>query len=269
VFPGGRAGLRGSLIVCAGVAAAATLPMPSAVASPAAPSAAPSPAASAASAAANAAANAANDPCRALNQRRSRYKVGVARHVLFAVADRYGATQVSITECARKSKGARWRTVLTSKGYTGRNGFAKPGTKREGDGKAPTGSYTLTEAFGERNPGTRLRYRTLRATGDCWGSTIGDPRYNRYYAGKCGPADEDLSATMASGPYKQAVVINYNRPPDSRIVQGNGSAIFLHVSMNRPTAGCISLPRPKLEAAMRSFRPFDRIIMGTRQALFR
>ena len=265
------------LIVCAGVVtAAAALQVPSAAAASnavargtaATNAAARGTAASGTAASGTAAsATAASQPCRALAQGRTRYRVGAAKHVLFAIADRYGATQVSITECAKK--GRSWQKVLTSKGYTGRNGFAKPGTKHEGDGKAPTGAYTLTEAFGERNPGTRLPYRKLRKTGDCWGSTIGTALYNRYYSGKCGAADEDLSATMASGPYKEVVVINYNRPPDSRIVQGNGSAIFLHISMNRPTAGCISLPRPALEAAMRSFRPYDRIVMGTSQAVFR
>ncbi|MBO2448218.1 hypothetical protein J4573_14030 [Actinomadura barringtoniae] len=270
------------LIVCAGVVTAATaLQLPSATASTTSAAAddaatnsvngaatASAATSSAGAAAVSAAvASAASAPCRALAQGRTRYRVGAAKHVLFAVADRYGATQVSITECAKK--GRSWQRVLVSKGWTARNGFAKPGAKREGDGTAPTGAYTLTEAFGERNPGTKLPYRTLRKTGDCWGSTIGSPLYNRYYAGKCGSADEDLSATMASGPYKEAVVINYNRPPDSRIVQGNGSAIFLHISMNRPTAGCISLPRPALETAMRSFRPYDRIVMGTSQAVFR
>ncbi|MEW2353616.1 L,D-transpeptidase family protein [Spirillospora sp. NPDC029432] len=204
------------------------------------------------------------DPCRALDLGTSRYEPGKARHVVFAVAPAYGTTEVAITECARK--GLRWRKVLATSGYAGRNGFAAPGTKREGDGKSPTGAYTLTEAFGERDPGTALPYRTLRESGDCWGSTIGDARYNRYYRGTCLPADENLSRLMRDGPYKQAVVIDHNRAP---VVPGAGSAIFMHVTTGRPTAGCVSLPRPELETVMRTLRPHDRIIMGPREALFR
>ncbi|WP_143227221.1 L,D-transpeptidase family protein [Actinomadura mexicana] len=205
-------------------------------------------------------------PCRALGQGKTRYGAGAARHVVFAVAARYGTTEVVVTECVRT--GRSWTAVLTAPGHVGRNGYAEPGAKREGDGRSPTGSYSLTEAFGEGNPGSRLPYRRLRESGDCWGSTIGDRRYNRYYRGACLPADEDLSQIMENGPYRQAVVINYNRPPDSPVVQGNGSAIFMHVGAGR-TAGCVSMARPVLESVLRTLRPRDRIMMGTSRALFR
>ncbi|GAA2423010.1 hypothetical protein GCM10010191_38620 [Actinomadura vinacea] len=205
------------------------------------------------------------NPCEALSQGQSKYSAGRAKHVVFAVAADYGTTEVDIVECAKK--GGRWKQTLATDGHVGRSGFAEPGTKREGDGKSPTGSFTLTEAFGEGDPGTALPYRTLRESGDCWGSTIGDARYNRYYPGTCLPADENLSGYMLSGPYKQAVVVNYNRPPDSPIVQGDGSAIFMHIG-SAQTAGCVSMGRSELETVMRTLRPYDRIIMGPRQVLF-
>jgi L,D-peptidoglycan transpeptidase YkuD (ErfK/YbiS/YcfS/YnhG family) len=63
-------------------------------------------------------------------------------------------------------------------------------------------------------------------------------------------------------------VINYNRPPDSSIVQGNGFAIFLHAN-KKPTAGCIALHEHEVARYMRTARPGDRIIMGVRADLFR
>ncbi|SNT25951.1 L,D-peptidoglycan transpeptidase YkuD, ErfK/YbiS/YcfS/YnhG family [Actinomadura meyerae] len=207
-----------------------------------------------------------SDPCWALSQGQTRYEPGGARHVVFAVAAGYGTTEVTVTECVRK--GRFWKQFLTTLGHVGRNGYAEPGAKREGDGKSPTGSYTMTEAFGEGDPGTWLPYRSLRASGDCWGSTIGDSRYNRYYRGACLPDDENLSQLMQRGPYKQSVVVNYNRPPDSPIVHGAGSAIFMHIGSG-PTAGCVAMARPELESIMRTLLPGDRIMMGTRQALFR
>ncbi|WUH98446.1 L,D-transpeptidase family protein [Spirillospora sp. NBC_00431] len=215
-----------------------------------------------------AAGGAAGGPCEALNEGRSRYPAGSGGHALFAVASGYGTTEVTVTECVRKSERARWRTFLITSGHIGRGGFAEPGAKREGDGRTPTGSYSLTEAFGEGDPGTALRYRRLRESGDCWGSTIGDRRYNRHYRGTCLPADEDLSAIMRKGSYRQAVVVNYNRPPDGPVEQGKGSAIFVHVGSGQ-TTGCVSLDRNELETVMRTLRPRDRIIMGTRAALFR
>lgn len=210
----------------------------------------------------------ADGPCNALNEGKSRYPAGAGKHVLFAVAASHGTTEVTVTECVRKGAGNGWRTFLTTGGRVGRSGFAEPGAKREGDGRSPTGSYSLTEAFGEGDPGTALPYRRLRESGDCWGSTVRDHRYNRHYSGPCLPADENLSAIMKDGPYRQAVVVNYNRPPDSPVVQGNGSAIFVHIGSG-PTSGCVSLARPELEKVMRTLRPHDRIIMGTRTSLFR
>ncbi|WP_194836802.1 L,D-transpeptidase family protein [Nocardia sp. XZ_19_369] len=208
---------------------------------------------------------AASNPCQALSNGQSRYQPGPARTVLFAIAADYGTAEVDVVVCVMH--GDTWQQTLSTAGHIGINGFAEPNAKREGDGKSPTGSYPLTEAFGEENPGTELPYRTLRH-GACWGSTSGDHRYNTYYRGKCLPADEDLTELMNDGPYKQVVVIDYNRPPHSPIVHGNGSAIFLHAGSG-PTAGCVALARPELETIIKTLRPHDRIIMGPMRVLFR
>ncbi len=204
------------------------------------------------------------DPCSAANHGKLRYPTGDARHVVFAVSDAYTSNYVVVTECVRTKQG--WKTVSSTNGRAGTKGFAEPGQKREGDGKSPTGSFTLTEAFGMGNPGTRLPYRKLNTTGDCWGSTIGQSKYNEYYSGACRSTDEDLSATMLSGPYRQTVVIDYNRP---KIVEGYGSAIFFHVGGVKPTAGCISITEDRLRTVMRSLVKGDRMIMGPQSELFK
>jgi L,D-peptidoglycan transpeptidase YkuD (ErfK/YbiS/YcfS/YnhG family) len=207
------------------------------------------------------------DPCHALANGAVTFPVRGAKHVIFAVASGYGVNTVTVTECVRT--GLRWRSVRTAEGRAGTKGFAPVGEKREGDGRTPTGSFTLTEAFGQGDPGTALPYRKLRQSGDCWGSTVSDPRYNKYYSGVCGPDDENLSAIMISGQYKQSVVINYNRPPDAPVVAGLGSAIFFHIRTAGPTAGCIAVDEPVLVAMMRTLRPGDRMVMGIAADLFR
>jgi len=207
---------------------------------------------------------AAFDPCTAANQGMLRYPTGSAAHVVFALSPDYTSNHVVVTECARQ--GRTWKKVAETTGRAGTNGFAEPGKKREGDGKSPTGSYTLTEAFGMGNPGTRLPYRTLRDSGDCWGATPGESHYNDYYAGTCRETDENLSAIMRLGSYRQAVVIDYNRRP---AVPGYGSAIFFHVGGVTPTAGCISIEESALRAVMRTLVPGDRMIMGPRSEIFR
>ena len=205
------------------------------------------------------------NPCSAANHGRLKYSTGSARHLVFAISSAYSSNYVVVTECVKQGKS--WKKVSATKGRAGTKAFARPGAKREGDGKSPTGSFTLTDAFGLGNPGTKLKYRTLRGSGDCWGSTPGKSHYNAYYAASpCRSTDEDLSATARRGPYHQAVVINYNRPKPK---SGYGSAIFFHVGGVTPTAGCISIKEPQLRAVMRTLVPNDRMIMGPKSALFR
>ncbi|MFL6055392.1 MAG: L,D-transpeptidase family protein [Actinoallomurus sp.] len=203
------------------------------------------------------------DPCSAANQGKLNYPTGSASHVVFAVSSSYGSNHVVVTECAKQ--GNSWKKVSATDGRAGTTAFARPGEKREGDGKTPTGSFTLTEAFGLGNPGTKLKYRTLRDSGDCWGATPGASHYNEYYSDPCRSTDENLSAIAQAGPYHQAVVIDYNRP---NAKPGLGSAIFLHVGGINPTAGCVSIRESRLRAIMRTLVPNDRMIMGPQSALF-
>lgn len=204
------------------------------------------------------------DPCAAVSQGRLRYPAGTAVRLVFAVSSGYASNNVVVTECV--NKGRTWAKVIETPGRAGVNGFAPPGGKREGDGKSPTGSFTFTEAFGVADPGTKLSYRTLRGSGDCWGATPGENHYNDYYAGTCRSADENLSSIMLRGPYRQAAVIDYNRP---KAVPGHGSAIFFHVGGMTPTAGCVSIREDTLRGILRSLAPGDRMIMGPGSVLFR
>ena len=207
---------------------------------------------------------AAFDPCAAITQGRLRYPTGSAQHLILAISPAYASNYVVVTECVKQ--GRSWTRLAETPGRAGVHGFAPPGQKREGDGKSPTGSFTFTEAFGMGDPGTRLPYRTLRESGDCWGATPGASHYNDYYAGTCAPADENLSSIMRGGSYRQAAVIDYNRPDP---VPGHGSAIFLHVGGATPTAGCVAIDEGRLRGILRTLAPGDRIIMGPRPELFR
>ena len=203
------------------------------------------------------------DPCAATGAGRLRYPTGTAQHLVFALSSGYASNEVTVTECAQS--GTSWRTMSTATGRAGTNGFAAPDAKREGDGKTPTGSFTLSSAFGISDPGTALPYRKLRPSGDCWGSTPGTSDYNEYYSGTCRSTDENLSAIAWDGAYRQAVVIDYNRP---EAVSGRGSAIFFHVGGVTPTAGCISVTQIRLLAVMRTLVPGDRMIMGPTSEIF-
>jgi L,D-peptidoglycan transpeptidase YkuD (ErfK/YbiS/YcfS/YnhG family) len=144
--------------------------------------------------------------------------------------------------------------------HIGRTGFAAPGTKREGDGHTPSGSFGISFAFGvAANPGVRLPYR-IAGVNDVWDDDPASPRYNEWVdrtQADPGVAPERLRALPA---YRYAAVIAYN----SSRTPGLGSAIFLHVTTGGATAGCVSLPLTELLQLLRWFDPAasPRIVMG-------
>lgn len=207
--------------------------------------------------------------CPALNAGKVKYGTGGASRVSFAIAEEYRATRVNFITCVRQANG-QYTTEWGALGSAGESGFAGPGfaTGPTWQKYSPTGSFTVTEAFGLGNPGTSLAYRTLNPYSR-WGGQL-NGNYNKYFesSGDVFP-DENMwyYATRPSRDYRQGVVINYNRPPDSPIVMNAGFAIFLHGN-NVPTWGCISLNDGDLLQFMRTAHPGDRFVMGVGYDIF-
>lgn len=208
-------------------------------------------------------AQAAESPCAAVGQGRV---VGLSTrpaHVTFALAGGYGSTWVTVTECTKQANGS-YAVSWTSPGRVGRNGYAAPGAKREGDGRSPSGVFALTTAFGKKDPGSHVGYLTLKPS-SCWNETVGSARYNSYFLGTCGAADERLYG-LVNRQYEQALVIGYNTGP---VRQGAGSGIFLHVSGAGATAGCVSVPLSVMTRKIRGTVRGDVIVMGTTATMIR
>ncbi|BAS15410.1 conserved hypothetical protein [Arthrobacter sp. Hiyo8] len=74
-------------------------------------------------------------------------------------------------------------------------------------------------------------------------------------------------ATRPTHDYRQGVVINYNRPPDSPIIMNAGFAIFMHGN-NKPTWGCLAFNDPDLLQFMHTAQAGDRIVMGVGYEIF-
>lgn len=205
--------------------------------------------------------------CAKLNNGQTKYSAYGANRVLLTYTGGYKQSYATNVYCVRVAGlyVADWRTD----GYVGASGFKPPGVP-SGPTRylySPTGSYSVTEAFGLGNPGTKLAYRTLNPNSR-WGGNPWTPTYNKYFESSSWVGwDENMwyFATRASHDYRQGVVVNYNRP---NIVQDAGFAIFLH--MNKvPTAGCISLDDWAVVDYIRKSTPGDRIIMGTYNDIFR
>jgi L,D-peptidoglycan transpeptidase YkuD (ErfK/YbiS/YcfS/YnhG family) len=137
----------------------------------------------------------------------------------------------------------------------GRNGLSTH--HHEGDNTTPIGLFGIQSTmYGVLpNPGVAYRYHRL-VCGDWWDEQSTSALYNHFVHVPCGTTpnfggdSEALWQTVPS--YDYLAVIAYNRHP---IIPGRGSAIFLHVSSGRPTAGCVSIPAADLLRVLRALRP--------------
>ena len=177
---------------------------------------------------------------------------GDAEQVITVVAPNAQSTTAKLTAWQRTPTG--WLPeVGPVMAYVGKAGV---GQASETTSKTPAGVWTLTEAFGNRpTNGALLPYRQID-TSDWWVSDVKSPYYNAYQRctpGTC-PFNEAAGENLgnAGRAYDRAVVIDYNR---SAVVPGAGSAFFLHVSLDRATAGCVSMPADKLDSMLRWLRP--------------
>ncbi len=135
----------------------------------------------------------------------------------------------------------KWQTVFEPfDAVIGRNGFAPTGEKREGDGRTPSGIYTLKMSFGyDSSVKTKMPYRQVLAD-DIWVDDQNAEDYNLWVKKSETHATSYEMMRRDDNLYKYGIVIEYNTDP---IIKGNGSAIFLHIWKGRgiPTAGCVAV----------------------------
>jgi L,D-peptidoglycan transpeptidase YkuD (ErfK/YbiS/YcfS/YnhG family) len=169
-------------------------------------------------------------------------------------ASAYGTTVASLELWQRR--GACWRRIAGPwQANLGRGGLSPH--KREGDGATPVGTYRIgSTIYGiAPSPGVAFAYHRL-VCGDWWDEDVHSRAYNRFRHVACGAQPPFRGGSEAlwqiSPQYRYFAVIDYNADP---VVSGRGSAIFLHVSTGRATAGCVSLPEPLLLRLLRWLRP--------------
>jgi L,D-peptidoglycan transpeptidase YkuD (ErfK/YbiS/YcfS/YnhG family) len=120
----------------------------------------------------------------------------------------------------------------------------------EGDRITPVGRWPLRRIFYRADRLARPRADlpvSEIAMNDGWCDAPGDPNYNRLVKLPYPASAEELWRRDAL--YDIVVVVGYN---DAPVVQGKGSAIFLHVASPNygPTAGCVALTREDLLDAL-------------------
>ncbi len=145
-----------------------------------------------------------------------------------------------------EKKGDNWKNIFGPiDAAIGRNGFAPPGEKKEGDGRTPSGIYPLKMTFGyNKAVKTKMPYRQA-GENDIW---VDDPRaddYNRWTEKHKTNAVSYEMMKRDDNLYKYGIIIEYNTAP---VIKGNGSAIFLHIWKGKgiPTAGCVAVSEENL-----------------------
>ena len=144
----------------------------------------------------------------------------------------------------------------------GKNGFALPNQKIEGDGKSPTGIFKLGKLFSYEKQTHTLLENQQTTEDDKWIDDPNSPDYNRHIVGPTNAKSYE-NLLLNTDVYKYCMVIEYNTNP---VVKEKGSAIFFHLSKkeNSFTAGCVSIKEEYMKLMVNWLDPKQNpsIIMG-------
>ncbi len=175
----------------------------------------------------------------------------------------------SATLVALEKKDKHWSVISKPMlAGIGRNGFAAPNEKREGDGKSPTGFFRLGQLFCyEKIVNTRMPYIQTTEE-DKWIDDPGSADYNHHIRG-ISTAKSYENLKLNNNAYKYCMVIEYNMHP---VIKGMGSAIFFHINENEnpnPTEGCVALNQQDMEWVLNWMNPESKpsILMGNEKVL--
>jgi L,D-peptidoglycan transpeptidase YkuD (ErfK/YbiS/YcfS/YnhG family) len=174
--------------------------------------------------------------------------VGSARQVVLVSASSASSTYARVSWWLRTSDG-KWhmyRGEVTAR--VGVHGMTT--AKREGDGRTPIGVFPVGIGFSwYGNPGTRLPWRTSDSNSR-WVDDSGSPYYNRWMQAPAA-GRWDSAERLRITPYLYALQIGYNL----QHTPGKGSAIFMHITTGRATAGCVGVDKTTVVAALRWLNP--------------
>ena len=193
-----------------------------------------------------------------------------ARQLIVVTTRGWNDVPGTLQRYARSDVRAPWQKVGDAVPIVvGRNGLAwglgvhppakRDGpVKREGDGRAPAGIFTLTNAFGYAPADSarwlRLPYQRATSTYECVDDTT-SRYYNQTIERATVTPDWSSSEIMRRNDdaYRWGVIVAHNMPARA----AGGSCIFLHVwsGPTKGTAGCTAMAEPHLLDVMRWLDP--------------
>jgi L,D-peptidoglycan transpeptidase YkuD (ErfK/YbiS/YcfS/YnhG family) len=194
-------------------------------------------------------------------------KAGESNQILLIVGGNSELFSAKIYPFERRN--GRWNLMLKPiDASIGKNGFASPDKKREGDGKTPSGVYPLKFAFGYfAEMHTKMNYFQTTED-DVWVDDTDSVDYNQWVKRGQTKASSFEDMKRKDNLYKYVIVIGYNTNP---VVRDLGSAIFFHVwrGKGEPTAGCIAMSEEDIVTVLGWLDPSQKplVMMGTAKVL--
>lgn len=174
-------------------------------------------------------------------------KLGNSQQVILVTAQGYNTSSAQVKTFEKDNNG-KWNQLLSATAFIGKNGFAN--NKVEGDGKTPTGKYSIGHAFGyQGNPGTKLSFKNATSN-DVWVDDPNSQFYNTWQTKDNASKDWNSAEEMTHRLYSYGMTINYNTAQ----TPNKGSAIFMHVG-NSYTVGCTATNQGDLIKIMKWIDP--------------
>ncbi|MEA2048138.1 MAG: hypothetical protein U9O64_06775 [Campylobacterota bacterium] len=137
--------------------------------------------------------------------------------------------------------------------------------KKEGDGKAPAGIFSLKQAFGYAPFSVKYPYKVYRETDHCvddvhsklYNKIVDSTKVQKEYKSK-----EHMK--FPKDYYKYGIVVNHNHMDEEGAKKGAGSCIFIHIK-KVPTAGCTVMDERELKGIIAWLDPNDQplLLQGT------
>jgi L,D-peptidoglycan transpeptidase YkuD (ErfK/YbiS/YcfS/YnhG family) len=189
------------------------------------------------------------------------------------VADGWNSSKVTLT--LYEKSGKSWKPVAAPwSGRLGKNGLvwgkglhpvpAGATTKKEGDGRAPAGVFSIGGAWGydaKIAKAAALPYRRVTSR-DLWVEDPASPHYNRHLILDHEPAsswEKKQQMKQNDAAHALKLFIAHNAPPHT--TANDGSAIFFHIWRKdgaAATAGCTTMERDQLEWLISKIDPSKR-----------
>ena len=141
--------------------------------------------------------------------------------------------------------------------------------KKEGDGKAPAGIFSLKQAFGYFPFEVDYPYKVYKETDHCV-DDVNSKLYNKIVNSSKVTVDYKSKEHMhfPKDYYKYGIVVNHNHIDEVGAKKGAGSCIFIHIK-KIPTAGCTVMNEREMKEIIRWLNPEYKplLIQGTKEVI--